>query len=211
MNWIAEDIEELLIKNIKSRVDNGQVIITWDWPENVDFVFCERFDVSHELPFEQKKIEPMKSITRHEYREKNGYRFTQDKYGSQSIRIYASLKVDGVTHCVKQLEGNIVHLVAAKGKVSYAISYSGHLLSRLKTVEITVDSEVYVSKDSICYVKCINGVPSNKEEGVVYPLIEDLQPGRHVLSAFEIDKKEFIKLFLTDIKIHGNRFELILR
>lgn len=56
---------------------------------------------------------------------------------------------------------------------------------------MTISAEVPVPKDVLCYVKKRGGHPASKEDGILFPFVQDFPAGRSVLPPIEIGKEDF--------------------
>lgn len=63
--------------------------------------------------------------------------------------------------------------------------------------------------DVLCYVKKRGGHPAGKEDGILFPFVQDFAPGRNVLPPIEIGKDDFVRIFFTDGKKYGLYYELV--
>jgi hypothetical protein len=152
----------------------------------------------------------MKLYTREEYKASSGYRERLNVIERHAYRIYPCVKQDGKLVVVRQEDNdNKVQFSMGKAAILYSIQYRKSLFSKTQTVRIQITSEVLVSKEVLCFVKKEGGIPLHKDDGIVYPFVHDFEPGRNVMSEIQIHKNEFIKLFFTDGKKHGQIYELM--
>lgn len=210
MEWMDSTAEERRITEMRHRIDDNECIITWNWPEGIQFVYVYGFKADAEVGPNQRAAKDMKLYTRDEYKARKGYRAQLDGIGRFAFRVYVSERVDGnmVVHRQED-EDNIIRFSSGKAKIFYSIKYGRAFFSKRKPVRIQLNSEVYISRDALCYVKKEGSFPLHADDGIVYPFIHDIQPGRNVLPEIEINKDDQLKLFFTDRKKYGEMFELI--
>lgn len=210
MEWDEHKNEQQRITEMKQRVQENECIVTWKWPEGIQFVYIYSFLADAEIPPEKRQDRAMKLYTREEYKAKMGYRVQMETIGRFAVRVYASERLDGQMIVYKQEdEDNIVRFSSGKARIRYSIKYGRAFFKKQKPVRIELNSEVYISKDVLCYVKKEGSFPLNKDDGLSYPFIHDILPGRNVLPEIEINKNDQIKLFFTDGKKYGEIYELI--
>jgi hypothetical protein len=210
MQWNDNVHDDRRITNVQHRIQNHECILTWKWPEDVQVVYIYGFEADSELPAEQRPDKAMKLFTREEYKAKSGYRTRIESIGRFAFRVYPCERTsDGLVVIKQEDEDNRIHFSTGKALIRYSIKYGRAFFSKQKPVRIELHSEVQVSKDALCYVKKEGGFPLHKEDGVAYPFIRDLQPGRNSLPEIEINKNDQIKIFFTDGKKYGEIYELI--
>jgi hypothetical protein len=208
--WVVDENQDYQINNVNHKLIDGEVTLTWDWPSNVEFVYIERFDSEEEIPFADKDIKTMKLVSIKEYRNQLRHILRVNTLGSEFIRVYAMYKENEEICIVQQANAdNTIQIKASKGKIKYSITYSGWFFSSRKKVHITMDSEVAASHQALCYVKSNVMSITSKEDGIIYPLVRDVRPGRNEFPVFEVDKNEYVAVFLTDVQFHNNRYQLI--
>ncbi|MNI95240.1 hypothetical protein D3C73_1534800 [compost metagenome] len=74
---------------------------------------------------------------------------------------------------------------------------------------MTITAEAPVPKDVLCYVKKRGGHPASKEDGVLFPFVQDFAAGRNALPPIEIAKDDFVRIFFTDGRSYGQYYELV--
>jgi len=210
MEWKDEIADNQRVTEMKQRQQDNECILTWRWPEGIQFVYIYGFGADAEIPPEQRDIRSMKLFTRDEYKSNMGYRTRLDTIGRVAFRVYACERIDGRMAIFKQQdEDNVIRFSNGKARIRYSIKYGRALFRKRKPVRIVLVSEVYVSREALCYVKKEGSFPLNKEDGTAYPFIRDVHPGRNELPEIEINKNDQIKLFFTDGKKYGEIYELI--
>ncbi|WP_379154301.1 beta-mannanase [Paenibacillus sp. sgz5001063] len=197
------------ITEVTSRVEDRFCTLRWRWPDSVQAVYIHKAPAeapdSGELP-----PSGMKLYTREEYKANNGYRDRLDDIGLIAYTVYARLTDGGDTLLVRQRDGANRTLVSAgKARIYYSIQQRKSLFGKQKTVHMTLTAEVPVSKDVLCYVKKRGGFPASKEDGVLFPFVQDFAAGRNVLPPIEIGKEDTVRIFFTDGRKYGLYYELV--
>lgn len=200
-----------LITDVNSQVDDRFCTLRWRWPDGVQAVYIhkasaeEATDVNGDVP-----PNGMKLYTREEYKANNGYRDRLEEIGLITYTIYARLAGNGEAVLVRQSDGsNRVVVSAGKARIYYSIQQKRGFFGKQKTVHMTITAEVPVARDVLCYVKKRGGHPAGKEDGILFPFVQDFAPGRNVLPPIEIGKDDFVRIFFTDGRKYGLYYELV--
>ncbi|WP_233455234.1 hypothetical protein [Paenibacillus elgii] len=209
MQWSEPD-ERYRITKAASEVREGECLLTWHWPKEINYVYIDSFEDGGEQPPDGLDPKRLKLFTREEYKAKNGYRARVDFTGPYFYRIYPCVMLEGRLTPLSQRDGdNLTRVSGGRGKIRYGIKYGGGWFSKYKTVQIRLFCEIPVPREALCYVKKEGAAPRNKEDGTFYPFMNDFPPGRTELPPIEVGKNDYIRLFFTDGPIYGERFELI--
>ncbi|MEO3945662.1 hypothetical protein [Gorillibacterium sp. CAU 1737] len=211
--WAADVPAELAITRAECRVEEREARLTWNWPKGLQFVYVYGFAPSGEADSWSSTLparEQLKLYTREEYKANGGYRLHLDRFGLYAFRIYPAVREEGTIRTFpQQEEGNEALFSMGKARIQVAVKYRGTLFSKTRIARMTVTSDVVVPKEALCYVKKTGSLPLHSQDGVAYPLLEDLEPGVNTLPDIEIGKEDWIRLFFTDGKRYGEGFDLI--
>ena len=213
-NWSDEKPSSLHITGAACRVQEGISILTWDWPGNLRYVFVHGSapGATASLGEQNGRPEPqgMKLYTREEYKANGGYRERSDRIGFYRYTVYPCIRQEGRLLVYHQNDGdNEVTFSLGKAMIRCSIEYGGGWLGKRRTARMTVTTEVPVPKEALCYVIKTGSSPFSVEDGVRYPMLFDLIPGRNRMPDIEINRNEYVKLFFTDGKAYGGTFDLI--
>jgi hypothetical protein len=210
MQWTNEVPGQSRITGLNYRIQNNESVLTWKWPDDVQFVYIYRFPADAEVQFENRPPNAMKLYTREEYKAKQGFVESVDGIGHYVYRVYACERgSDGLLLFLQEDDDNMLQFSTGRATIRYSIKYGKSFFGKMKPVRIELYSDVLVSKEALCYVKKVGSFPLHKEDGTMYPLIQDIAPGRNVLPEFEIPKSDQIKLFFTNGKKYAEIYELI--
>ncbi len=210
MEWSGSVQDKKRITDIRHYIQDNECIMTWKWPEGISYVYVHGHHMDAETPRGRPLDEEMRLYTREEYKARQGYRVKLEGIGRLAFRIYAAERENGVMVVNRQEDSdNLLVFSSGKAKIRYSIKYGIALFRKRKPVSISLHSEVFVSREALCYVKKEGTVPASNEDGVVYPFIHDLNPGRNTLPDIEIGKQDYIRLFFTDRRKYGELYELI--
>jgi hypothetical protein len=209
MQWGDQD-ERLQITRIDRVVQDGEAILTWQWPKDLEYVCIRSYRDPMDGSLPELDPRTFKLYTREEYKVNSGYRARVNYIGLQYYRIYPCMMRDGVLTVLRQAnDNNFVQISGGKANIRFSIKYSNRLFSKMKRVDIRLFCEMPVDREALCYVKKQEGYPTSVSDGVVYPFNRDFSAGPNILPPIEINKNEFVKLFFTDGKRYGSVYELI--
>ena len=198
--------EEDKILDVSYSIKDDYCIIRWKWPNHIDYVSVLK-------KAEGQVLDPIKNgklYTKEEYKSHNGYLEKIEEIGKFEYTIYPYM-IDYGERTIGEQEGGENRIVLITGKVNtyYSISEKSRWFSNKKNVQISIRAEQHLSKDLFCYVKKKGSYPLDKEDGIMFQFIHDFKPGKNKFAEIEVDKDEFIKLFLTDREKFGEIHSLI--
>jgi hypothetical protein len=202
-----------VIQGLSHQLDEGFCTIRWNWPPGLQAVYIQRvMDDEFAASNGDPHLGSLRLYTRDEYKANNGYRDRVDGVGQISYTVYAFSSENGETTLITQPdEANCIQFSTGKAMLVYSIREKSRWLQSYKTIEIQVTAEVPVPKEALCYVKKEGAYPVNKEDGILYPFVTDFAAGRNVLPVIEVGKNDYVRLFFTDGKKYGQRYELVYR
>ncbi|UUZ96037.1 hypothetical protein LJK87_17705 [Paenibacillus sp. P25] len=209
MQWKAPE-ERHRIRQAASRLADGECVVTWQWPADIQYVYIHSFGGGEEARPEAIDERRLKLYTREEYKVRGGYRSPADFIGARYFRIYPCV-MEGVQLITLSQTGedNLARVSGGRAKIRYAIQYGLPWFGKYKSVRIRLFCEIPVPKEALCYVKKQGAVPLNPEDGTLYPLLRDLPAGRTELPEIQVGRQDQVRLFLTDGKRYGDQFEVI--
>lgn len=209
MQW-GELGEHQRITKATGQRYQGECLLTWEWPKDIQYVYIYAFKLGEELPYEQLSPRNFKLLTREEYKTTIGFRERSEHIGVIMYRIIPCVRENGEIKPLKQFdEHNVIRIAGSRAQIRYKVSYGRGWFQKRKPVTLELFCEIPVPRNVLCYVKKQGEEPFGREDGVVYPLLREFTSGRQMLPGFEIGKDEFVRLFLTDGKMYGEFFELI--
>ncbi|MVO98821.1 hypothetical protein [Paenibacillus lutrae] len=210
MNWQEMGEYSRIEKLAAQPVRDGECVLTWQWPKDIQAVYVYSFEAGAEKPPELLAPQQMKLFTREEYKAKSGYRERIDYIGSRGYRIFPCMIKDGaVTALLQKDEHNVVRVNGGKAGIRYSVHYGRKLFGKFKTARIQLFCEIPVPQEALCYVKKEGAPPSGRQDGTAYPFRRDFDAGSQSLPEIEIGRNDYLRLFLTDPSRYGEIFELI--
>lgn len=209
MRYAEETLPAQAITEVTARVEDRFCTLRWRWPDGVQAV-CIHKGTGEGPGRGELPPSGMKLYTREEYKANNGYRDRMDDIGLVSYTILARIEDSGETLLIKQADGsNQITVSAGKARIYYSVSQKKTIFGKQKTVHMTITAEVPVPKDVLCYVKKRGGYPASREDGVLFPFVQDFAAGRNALPPIEIGKEDFVRIFFTDGRRYGQYYELV--
>ncbi|WP_160722757.1 hypothetical protein [Bacillus sp. USDA818B3_A] len=210
MNWEPISSPHLEIKEMKSTVNDSDVHVSWHWQNEIEFVYVYKTAADLLKPNHQILASELKLYTREEFKANQGLIFRLDKPGSIALRILPGKKVDNRLIIVNQEdERNLLYINGLKSRIYFSITYKQKLFQTRKKVKITIISELPIDKEQLVYVKKRGSIPLSVDDGTIYPFVRDFSSGKTVLPEIEINKHEFIQIFLSKGKQTAQIYELI--
>ncbi|MDQ0172541.1 beta-mannanase [Paenibacillus tundrae] len=213
MQFTDADPSAPTIRKLTLAVDEGMCTLRWLWPEGVEAVYVERLEVAmlgKENSGDAHAQGKLKLYTREEYKASNGYVDRITGFGAIRYTVYICRMDDAEPVLLRQSNGeNTVMASAGKADIRFSIRYKSGFFQKRKSVFMTVTTEAPVPKEALCYVRKQGSVPLNKEDGTVYPFVNDFAPGRNEMPPVEIAKDEYVRLFFTDGPKYGTVYRLI--
>lgn len=208
-NWtyVTDIPDNYHITDLKHYIQENQCTLTWKWPENIQYVLMV---CTVDSPLEEEQQQESKVYTREEYKANKGYKIQLHNMGRYHIRVCAYRHIDA-QKCVydQQDDRNSIAFNWGKSIVKYAIKYGSTFLKKTKTTKIELYSEMFITKEILCYVKKEGSIPASIDDGISYPFIHDILPGMNKLPEIEIGKQDQIRIFLNNSKKYGHIFTLV--
>ncbi|WP_139993033.1 beta-mannanase [Paenibacillus paridis] len=209
MRFIDAEKDTPVISGLTRMMEEDRCTLRWTWPREIEAVYIGKAPAEHADSM-AGDIGNAKLYTRAEYKANNGYHSRIEGIGRYVFTVYACLEGSGGSQLVLQQDGNNrIEISAGKAKIYYSVTEKNGFFRKFKTVQIQVTTEVPIAKEVLCYVKKQGGYPSNKEDGMLYPFVAPFAAGRNVLPAIEVGKQDYIRLFFTDGRSHGQMYDLI--
>jgi hypothetical protein len=201
---------EYEIRDITCTISKSEIHLTWYWPKEVDFVFLYKAESGRLRPAAELTAVDLKLYTREEYKANQGYIGRLDTFGKFAYQIFPCQKHDGKLRVFSQEnENNLIYIAGNRAKVYFSITYKNKLFQKKKTVKMAIITELPLDKELLCYVRKRDSVPISLGDGTWFPYVRDFPAGETSLPEIEIDKNEYIRIFLSEGKKYAEMYELI--
>lgn len=200
--------EKEQIKEISYSLQEDACVIRWKWPQNLDSIWIVKTK-EKELPIH---IDQGKLYTKEEYKAQNGYREKVEEIGKFIYTVYPCYHNHGeIIVGNQENKGNQITVITGKIHIYYSLKEKAKWFSNKKSIQIQIHADQGIPKEMICYVKKKGAYPVEKNDGIVFPFVQDLHIGVNVFPEIEFEKDEYVKLFLTDGKQFGDIYHLFRR
>ncbi|MBC2580428.1 hypothetical protein [Clostridium sp. DJ247] len=200
------------IYDLNYELDSDRFTIRWRWPKNIDIVYILKISSLDDFSLDNINENSVKLYTREEYKEFNGYCEAIKEVNQYRYYIFSAVEDKGNILLLKQNNGkNQLTINTGKPEIFYEIKEMRSFksfFSKEKTIQIIINSETALNKDVLCYVKKHGSYPVNKDDGICFDFISNIQAGRSVMPEITVDKNEYIKIFIKDVNKYGNVYDL---
>ena len=212
MNWQKISSPDLEIKELKSSIQDTEVLLTWFWPKEIDFVYIYKAGADKLQETTAVEERDLKLYTREEYKANKGYIGRLDAIGRYAYRILPGQRRDGKLYTFSQEnENNLIYITGGRAKVYVSISYKNKLLQKRKRAKMSIITELPLDREMLCFVKKRDAVPNSLDDGTWFPFVHDFPVGETVLPEIELDRNEFIRIFFNKGRQSTDIYELIPR
>ncbi|MBH5318391.1 beta-mannanase [Paenibacillus sp. GSMTC-2017] len=200
-----------LITGLTRMLEKDRCTLRWTWPTGVDAVYIRKVALD-ECEDSREDVNRLKLYTKAEYKANNGYVSRLESARIYRFTVYVLIETKEGSFLLEQPNrGNIIEISAGKAKIYYSVTEKGGLFRKHKSIGIEVNTEVALENDVLCYVKKSGSFPANRDDGVLYPFVVPFSAGKNILPPIEVGKSDYVRLFLTDGRTHGQLYELIAR
>ena len=210
VNWEPIPSPNDEIRDIEKTIIDMKVHVQWYWPIGIDFVYIHQTPADQGESLNEFELHDLRLYTREEYKANQGLFFNLETMGRITLRIFPGKKVDGHLIVFRQdNDQNRIYINGSRAKVYFSITYKQKFFQTRKKVKMIINTELPISKEQLVYVKKSGAVPLSLEDGTIYPFIRDIVPGQTILPEIEINKHEFVRIFLSKGNASAQPFELI--
>jgi hypothetical protein len=205
-----EMITDKLIKDVVCHRQGDELVINWHWADEVSCVYVHKALRDASFDIDQVSERDMKLYTREEYKVHKGLREVSEGIGQYTYRIFpCRLERGKPVLLVPDTDAHVIHVSTGRAKITYSLIRKRKWFSAYDSLQIRIFTEIPIDKEVLCYVKKEGSPPIHKDDGTQYAFIRDLEAGVNLLPEIEVKKKDVIRLFFTDGKKYGERYELI--
>ena len=185
------------ISDIKVHLEEGQVTLSFKWPNELESLYIYKKSLLKEEEINWDK--PYRKYTKSEYARFGGF-VDQNVESAMSLYILCPYIQDSFESYLVRYEAhcNEVEVIAKKIEVRYQINEKKKLFSHRKVVQMNIFCEIELPRDYLCYVKKKGNIPINLEDGMAFKFISDFCAGDNVLPEIEVDKDEYVRIYLSD-------------
>lgn len=195
MKWY--DGRDPRVADIKVHLEERKVTLSFKWPNELENLYIYKKSLLKEEEINWDK--PYRKYTKSEYARFGGF-VDQSLESAISLYILCPYIQDSFESYIVRYEDhcNEVEVIAKKIEVRYQINEKKKLFSNRKVVQMSIFCETELPKSYLCYVKKRGSIPIGIEDGTCFRFISDFEAGDNVLSEIEVDKDEYVRIYLTE-------------
>lgn len=195
VRWYAE--QEPKIADIKAKVEGGQVILTFKWPNELESLYIYKQGLLQQETIDWEK--PYRKYTKNEYARFGGFVDSNVTSAMSKYILCPFIQNDFESYIVRYEEGcNEIEVISKRIEIRYEIHEKKKLFSSRKMVQMKVFCEVPLPKEYLYYVKKKGSIPTSLADGMKFQFISDFEAGDNALPEIEVDKDEYVRIYLSD-------------
>lgn len=196
------------ISDIKVHIEGGKVKLNFKWPNELEMLYIYKANLllGEEIDYDK----PYKKYTKSEYSNFGGF-IDEGAEGGVIIYVLCPFVQNSFESYLVQFEDkqNEVHVIASRIEVRYEIHEKKKLFTKQKVVGMQVFCEKDIPKEYLCYVKKKGSIPTGPSDGMRFQFIDDFVAGNNILPEVEIDKDEYIRIYLSDEVPYKEAYKVI--
>jgi len=199
--------EEEKFKKITYRVIGDSCILRWEWPVHINIAGIYKSENDYVDYYEKIIKRNVKIVTKNEFFNiYNGeFKDTLPESGSISFIVFPGIIKSGKLVFFKQNDkGNSILI---KFLIFYSIIYKKVIQKNKKLIDIIIESDFYLKKDSLRYVVKSNRPPKKLEDGLIFPFNKNFIRGINKFEDIKIYKDEYADVFFS-VEHENNNFIL---
>lgn len=185
------------IIDVKAEVNNGQVTLNFKWPNELEHLYIYKQDILKEQTIDWEK--PYRKYTKDEYASFGGFKDTDLESAMSKYVLCPYIQGDLENYIIRyEDKSNEIEVIGHQIQIRYTIKEKKKLFSSRKVVQMQVFADSPLPKAYLCYVKKRGSIPVGLEDGMRFQFISDFVAGDNPLPEIEIDKDEYIRIYLTE-------------
>lgn len=197
------------ITEVKLDIQDSEIIIKWHWPETMNAVFICKAKTEEGFKEEDFLDKRLALCTKHEYQNRGFYSEKVSDRDEFIYRIYPAVKSEGKWRLVNQENKNNEGIICT-GKVNIRAKIAEKRVpfSNLKRIEISITSDIRISREGLNYVIKAGGFPHSLEDGLMYEFSRDIDNHKLPMPEIVVPQNYFLKIFFTN-EIALRRYNII--
>ncbi len=188
---------DIKLTNIKTHIEDERVTISFKWPNELEqvYIYKRNLLVQEAVDFDR----PFRKYTKNEYVCFGGFVDQQVGLGVMEYWICPYFKEAEEGYILDFPDNsNKIKVMTKKIAINYQLNEKKKLFSRTKLVQMHIFCEMDLPRETLCYVKKKGSIPVNSQDGMQFKFIEDFVAGDNILPEIEIDKEEYLRIYLSD-------------
>ena len=186
-----------MISDIKAELDERGVLLKFKWPHTLECLYVYKINLQEEQTLDYEK--PNLIYTKNEYMRFGGL---LDQGGDSGLMEYilCPYMQDESDHYLVTFKENCnrIKVITSKIHIQYEIEEKKKLFKPRKVVKMHIYCDEEVPSNYLYYVKKRGSVPTSLTDGMQFQFITDFEAGENSLPEIEIDKEEYIAIYLSD-------------
>lgn len=196
------------ITDIKAKVKEGQVTLTFKWPNELEYIYIYKQNKLKEESVDWEK--PYRKYTKAEYACFGGFKDLDLGSAMSQYILCPYIQSNTESYIVRYQDGcNRIEVIGHQIEIRYEIKERKKLLSSRKLVQMQVFCDMPLPKEYLCYVKKRGSIPIGREDGMCFQFISDFVAGDNRLPEIEVDKEEYIRIYLTEEVPHKEAYRIM--
>lgn len=198
--------EEEKFKKITYRTVGGSCILRWEWPVSINVAGIYKSENDYIDSYE-KIIKNIKIITKNEFFNINKGEFEDpiSELGPIYFKVFPGIIKSGKLVFFKQ--NDIGNSLLIKFPIIYSIIYKKVIQGNKKLIDIIIETDFYLKKDSLRYVVKSNRPPKRLEDGLIFSFNKNFIKGTNKFEDIKIYKDEYADVFFS-VEHENNNFIL---
>lgn len=203
-----DDGLEPKITDIKAEVNNGQVTLNFKWPNELEHIYIYKQNILKEEIIDWEK--PYRKYTKDEYASFGGFKDTGLANAMSKYTLCPYIQGDLKSYIVCYKDGsNEIEVIGQQIQIRYTIKEKKKLFSSRKVIQMQIFTDSPLPKSYLCYVKKRGSIPVGLEDGMRFQFISDFIAGDNSLPEIEVDKDEYIRIYLTEEVPYKEAYRII--
>ena len=200
--------QEPKITDIKAKVSGGQITLTFKWPNTLENLYIYKQSMLQDEDVDWEK--PYRKYTKEEYARFGGFMDQDLKSAMSKYILCPYIHNEDESYIVRyEDDANQIEVISHQIEIRYALYEKKKLFSPHKLVQMQVFCELPIPKNYLCYVKKRGNIPVSLEDGMKFQFISDFEAGDNQLPEIEVDKDEYVRIYLTEEVAHKEAYRII--
>lgn len=192
-----DDERQPSISDIKAKVEHGKVTLNFKWPNELENLYIYKQSLMNGEEIDWDK--PYRKYTKNEYASFGGFVDQAEGCAVSRYILCPYIQDDFERYIIDYKDDrNEIKVISQQIQIGYEIQEKKKLFSTRKLVQMHVFCELPLPQDYLCYVKKKGSIPVGPEDGMRFEFISDFMAGDNVLPEIEVDKDEYVRIYLTD-------------
>lgn len=192
---------DVLVSQLKARREEDKIILNFKWPNSLEHICVYKKSILKSDEIDETK--PYRKYTKEEYVKFGGFIDYVTEVGLIHYIICPHILEGDKAYVIwSHNEENSIDISTGKIEIRYTIKEKKKLFSSRKTIQMTLFCDTEIPRELICYTKKRGEIPLNNQDGSRFQFVQDFNAGQNILPEIEVDKEEYIRIYLADNIAH---------